>query len=90
VVQNLHYVVIIVSRKLHHYFQAHNISMVMSYALRSILCNPDAMGNFTDWAAELAEFDLEFAQCHTVMSQAIADFVVEWTPSATPLEDAIQ
>jgi hypothetical protein len=44
-VHKLLYVVLIGSRKLHHYFQAHKISMVSSYPLRVVLHNPNATGN---------------------------------------------
>jgi hypothetical protein len=32
------------------------------------------------WAIELAKFGLQFAPWHVIKSQALADFVVEWTP----------
>jgi hypothetical protein len=36
-VHKLLYIVLIASRKLHHYFQAHKISMVTSYPLKAVL-----------------------------------------------------
>jgi hypothetical protein len=54
------YVVLIASRKLRHFFQAHKISVVASYPLRVVLYNPNATGNITKWATELAEFELDF------------------------------
>jgi hypothetical protein len=82
-VHKLLYVVLIVSRKLRHYFQAHRISVVTSYPLRVILCNPNATGNIAKWAAELAEFELEFVPHHAVKIQVLVDFIVDWTPSAS-------
>jgi hypothetical protein len=79
-VHKLFYVVLIASRKLGHYFQGHKISVVSSYPLRVMLHNPNAMGNITKWAAELAEFELDFVLRHAVNSQVLADFVAEWTP----------
>jgi hypothetical protein len=58
--------------------------MVTSYPLRAILCNPDATGNIAKWAAELAEFELDFVLFHAVKSQVLADFIVDRTPSASP------
>jgi hypothetical protein len=83
-VHKLLYAVLIASRKLQHYFQAHRISMVTSYPLRAILCNPNATGNIAKWAAELAEFELDFVPCYAVKSQVLADFIVNWTPSVSP------
>jgi hypothetical protein len=54
------YTVLIASRKLHHYFQAHKISMVTSYPLKVMLHNSDATVSIAKWAAELAEFELDF------------------------------
>jgi hypothetical protein len=59
-VHKLLYTVLIASKKLCHYFQAHRISVVTSYLLRAILRNPNATGNIAIWAAELAEFELDF------------------------------
>jgi hypothetical protein len=53
-VNNLLYAVLIASRKLRHYFQAHKISVVSSYPLRAVLHNPNGIGNIAKWAAELA------------------------------------
>jgi hypothetical protein len=32
----------------------------------------------------LAEFELDFVPHHVVKSQVLADFIVDWTPSASP------
>jgi hypothetical protein len=76
-VHKLLYAVLIASRKLCHYFQAHRISVVTSYPLRVMLHNPNAIGNITKWAVELAEFELNFILRHAVKSQVLADFVVD-------------
>ena len=78
--QKLLYALVIASRKLRHYFQAHSISVVTIYPLRAILRNPDATSMFAKWAAELAEFEIEFIPRHAVKSQALAAFMAEWTP----------
>jgi hypothetical protein len=54
------YAILIASRKLHHYFQAHKIVVVTSYPLRAILHNSNATCNIAKWAAELARFQLDF------------------------------
>jgi hypothetical protein len=74
------YVVLVASRKLRHYFQAHRVVVVTSFLLRAILHNSNATGNITKWVAELAEFQLDFQPHHTVKSQVLADFIMEWTP----------
>jgi hypothetical protein len=78
----------IASRKLRHYFQAHKVSLVTPYPLRTVLHNPNAIRNFAKWAAELVEFNLEFAPCHAIKSHALTDFVAELTMSAAPPKDS--
>jgi ribonuclease HI len=55
--------------------------VVTSYPLKAILHNSNATGNIAKWAAELAEFQLEFQPRHAIKSQVLAYFIVEWTPS---------
>jgi hypothetical protein len=78
--QKLLYAVLVASRKLRHYFQAHRVVVVTSFPLRAILHNSNATGNIAKWAAELAEFQLDFQPRHAIKSQVLADFIMEWTP----------
>jgi hypothetical protein len=71
------YAILVASRKLRHYFQAHRVVVVTSYPLRAILHNSNATGNIAKWAAELAVFQLDFQPRHAVKSQVLADFIVE-------------
>jgi ribonuclease HI len=77
------YAVLVASRKLRHYFQAHRVMVVTSFPLRVILHNSNATGNIAKWAAELTEFQLDFQPRHTIKSQVLADFIVEWTPPSS-------
>src|SRR5437773_1522823 len=52
-VQKILYDVLITSRKLVHYFQAHPIMVVTSFLISEILHNRDATGRITKWAVEL-------------------------------------
>jgi hypothetical protein len=79
-VHKLLYTVLITSRKLPHYFQAHKISVVTSYLLRARLHNPNVTSNIAKWATELAEFELDFTLHHAIKSQVLADFVANWMP----------
>jgi hypothetical protein len=80
-VYKLLYAVLVVSRKLRHYFQAHKISVVTSYPLRVVLHNPNVSGNIAKWVAKLVEFELDFTAHHAIQSQVLADFVADWTLS---------
>jgi ribonuclease HI len=59
--------------------------VVTSFPLKAIPHNSNATGNIAKWAAELAEFQLDFQPRHAIKSQVLADFIVEWTPSPSAL-----
>lgn len=61
-VQKLLYTLLITSRKLQHYFQAHKIQVVCNSPLGEILCNRDINGRVVKWSMELGEFDITFFQ----------------------------
>jgi hypothetical protein len=42
-----------------------------------VLHNPNATGNIAKWAAELAEFELDFLSRHAVKRQVVANFIVD-------------
>ena len=84
-VQKLLFDLLMASRKLHHYFQAHEITVVTRFPLQRILHNPDATGRIVEWALELSSFGLKFESTSTIQSRVLAEFVAEWT--ATPDEE---
>ena len=76
------------SRKLRHYFQAHEITVVTHFLLQRILRNPEATGRIVEWALELSSFGLKFVSTSTIQSRALAEFIAEWMP--TPDEEVIE
>jgi hypothetical protein len=76
-VHKLLYAVLIASRKLRHYLQAHRISVVTTYPLKVMLHIPNATRNIAKWAVELTEFELDFLSHHAVQSQVLADFMAD-------------
>nr|AAV43845.1 putative polyprotein [Oryza sativa Japonica Group] len=83
--QKMLYAILMASRKLRHYFQTHRVTVVTSYPLGQILHNREGTGRVVKWAIELSEFDLHFEPRHAIKSQALADFVAEWTPAPEPV-----
>ena len=78
-VQKLLFDLLMASRKLHHYFQAHEITVVTRLQLQRILHNPDATGRIVEWALELSSFGLKFESSSAIQSRVLAEFIAEWT-----------
>jgi ribonuclease HI len=67
------YAMLMASRKLWHYFQAYHIIVPSSQPLKNIMRNR---------AAELNEFTIDYVHRSSIQSQALADFIADWTPGA--------
>jgi ribonuclease HI len=76
------YAVLMASRKLWHYFQAYHIIVPSSQPLKDILRNREATRRIRKWAAELNEFSIDYVHRSSIQSQALADFIADWTPGA--------
>jgi hypothetical protein len=74
--------VLMASRKLRHYFQAYHIIVPSSQPLKDIMRNREATGRIGKWAAELNEFSIDYVHRSSIQSQALADFIADWTPGA--------
>ena len=63
--------------------------MVSKTPLSDIINNSDAIGRVAKWGIELAAFEITYKRRDAIMSQALADFVADWTemPDATPLPE---
>jgi hypothetical protein len=44
--------------------------------------NREATGRVGKWAAELNEFTIDYVHRSSIQSQALADFIADWTPGA--------
>jgi hypothetical protein len=76
------YAVLMASRKLRHYFQAYHIIVPSSQPLKDIMRNKEATGRVRKWAAELNEFTIDYVHRYSIQSQALTDFIANWTPGA--------
>nr|AAK43513.1 putative gag-pol precursor [Oryza sativa Japonica Group]AAP54915.1 retrotransposon protein, putative, Ty3-gypsy subclass [Oryza sativa Japonica Group] len=78
-IQKMLYAVIMTSRKLRHYFQAHRVTVVSSFPLGEVVRNKDVVGRIAKWVVELSQFDVHFLPRIAIKSQVLADFVADWT-----------
>jgi hypothetical protein len=83
-VQKLFYAVLLTARKLCHYFDDHKVIGVMGFLIGDILRNREAVGRTTKWVCELGAHDIEFQPRTTIKTQAMVDFILEWTEHQVP------
>jgi ribonuclease HI len=76
------YAVLMAYRKLRHYFQAYHIIVPSSQPLMDIMRNREATGRIGKWAAKHNEFTIDYVHRSSIQSQALADFIADWTPGA--------
>jgi ribonuclease HI len=83
-VQKLLYAVVLTRRKLRHYFEAHQVTVVSSFPLGEIIRNPVVAGRIAKWSVELMGETLAYAPHKAIKSQILADFVTKWTDTQLP------
>jgi hypothetical protein len=80
-VQKQFYAVHMTTRKLKHYFFAHTIWVISNRSFARILQSKEAMGRIAQWVVEISQYDVKCVPWRTIMSQALTDFIAEWTDS---------
>jgi hypothetical protein len=78
-VQKLLYIVLITKHKLLHHFESHLIRVVTSFGVGEIVGNHLTMGRIAKWALQLMGLDITYVSQMVIKSQALANFVAEWT-----------
>ena len=84
--QKLVYGVFMASRKLKHYFQGHPITVVSLAPLGDIMQNKEATSRIAKWAIELGPHGLKYIPRTAIKSQALVDFINDWTELQAPEE----
>jgi ribonuclease HI len=83
-VQKLLYAVLLTAHKLRHYFDDHKVIVVTGFPKGDILHNKKAIRRLAKWACELGVHDIEFRPHTAIKTQALVDFVLEWTEQQVP------
>lgn len=78
-VQKLLYVVLMVTKKLRHYFTDHEVTIITSFPLGEVIRSRGATRQISKLAIELMGFDIKYVPRAAIKSQALANFVAEWT-----------
>jgi hypothetical protein len=72
------YTIVMSTRKLQHYFEAHRVKVLTNQLLNDILKNQDSSGRIRKWIVELSEHVVGFEKRSAIKSQVLADFIVDW------------
>ena len=76
------------SRKLKQYFFGHPITVVSSAPTWDIIQKRQATGRVAKWAIELGPHGLKYMPHTALKSQALVDFINDWTELQMPEEKA--
>ena len=70
---------VIASRKLHPYFQAHAIMVMTDQPIKKAMNKLDVVGNLIQWVVELSQFDIKYKPQTAIEAQILVNFTVELT-----------
>ena len=76
--EKIAFALLVVSRKLYPYFQAHPIVITTNQPIRKIMNKIDAAGRLIQWVIELGQFDIEYRTQVAIKAQVLANFIVEF------------
>lgn len=72
-----HHNLLVTTRKLKLYFQAHPINVLRNVPLRQVLHKSDLFGRSSKWVLELSEGHISFLPRKIIQGQALADLLVD-------------
>ena len=77
--EKIAFALLVASRKLHPYLQAHSIVVMTKQPIRKTINKIDAVGRLIQWEIELGQFDIEYWSQGAIKAQVLADFITEFT-----------
>ena len=81
--------VVLGTRKLPHYFQAHTVVVLTQLSLKTILRSANYTERVAKWGTILGSFDIKYMPHTSIKGQVLADLVAEFTePPIEELESA--
>ena len=71
--------VVLGTRKLPHYFQAHTVVVLTQLPLKTILQSADYTGRIAKWGTILGAFDIKYMSRTSIKGQVLVDLVAKFT-----------
>ena len=71
--------VVLDTRKLPHYFQAHTVVVLTQLLLKTVLRSVDYIGRVAKWGTNLGAFDIKYMPRTSIKGQVLTDLVAEFT-----------
>ena len=75
--------IVLGTRKLPHYFQAHTVVILTQLPPKTILRSADYTGRITKWGTILGAFDIKYMPRTSIKGQVLADLVAEFIEPET-------
>ena len=79
--EKLAFALVMASKKLRHYFQAHVLNVLTDHPLKKAMNKLEATRRLIQWAIELSEFDVRYQPRNAIKAQVLADFIEKFTPN---------
>ncbi|XP_071688186.1 uncharacterized protein [Rutidosis leptorrhynchoides] len=76
-IEKLVYALVVTSRRLRRYFQAHQIMVLTDQPIRQLLYKPEISGRLTKWAIELGKHEIAYCARSAIKGQVMADYLAE-------------
>lgn len=80
--QKVTFALIVASRKLCPYFQAHLIIIMMDQTIKKAKNKPNGAKRLIQWVVELSQLNIEYKPRSAIKAQVLANFIVEFTFSS--------
>jgi hypothetical protein len=80
--QKLLYAVLMIIRKLNHYFLMHSVQLISDRPFARVLQSKEAKRWIAQWVMKIGQYDVESIPQRAIKSQSLIDFIAEWIDSS--------
>nr|KYP70634.1 Retrovirus-related Pol polyprotein from transposon opus [Cajanus cajan] len=87
-IEKLALAILVIARKLRHYFQSYEVVIRTDHLIRQVLQKPNLAGRMMKWSVKLSEFSIKYEPRGAIKAQALADFLME--PGGILLEQSLR